>query len=249
MAGVERLDLGLVARNAAQIVLARPITSLALTAVVALLPELVDVLQNRLSPGLDAREFSAPVIIWIVVSFAVFSALGGIAQGSLTTSLLVRTDIGWSDRLAMGRWGSVTIVSSLYALCVTLRAMLLVLPGLFLATAWGLAPSVLAVEGVSPIESLRRSAALTRGNRLILGTLIVLYFSVILAMSWSSDSAIERGPTDTVGGFGTTASFLLSQAIDAAGSFVALVGSVAVYLELRRIHGQPTAELAAEVFD
>lgn len=53
----------------------------------------------------------------------------------------------------------------LYGFAVGLGAVLLVVPGLILFVMWSVALPSCLVEGLSPIESLSRSSALTKGSR------------------------------------------------------------------------------------
>ncbi|MCL2713117.1 MAG: hypothetical protein FWD68_00580 [Alphaproteobacteria bacterium] len=66
-------------------------------------------------------------------------------------------------------------VAVLITLGVLVGTILLVVPGIMLAVRWAVACPACIVEGAGPIASLRRSAALTDGERWVLFELFLLF--------------------------------------------------------------------------
>lgn len=78
------------------------------------------------------------------------------------------------------------IASTIYTLCVSVGALLLVVPALFLMTAWYFYAQVLVLETDSPLAALSKSFAVTAGNRLkTFGLMIVLMLIASVAYSFT----------------------------------------------------------------
>ena len=56
-------------------------------------------------------------------------------------------------------------MSGIYFLCVLIGFVLLIVPGIILAIGWQFAPYLVVEQGAGPIDALKRSWELTRGNR------------------------------------------------------------------------------------
>jgi hypothetical protein len=76
---------------------------------------------------------------------------------------------------ALARFLPLLGLAILYALALVVGLMLLVVPGLILLVMWAVVVPACLVEGLGPIQSMSRSAALTKGHRWqIFGIMILL---------------------------------------------------------------------------
>lgn len=127
-------------------------------------------------------DLTGPAGIAVSVGFLL---LLGSAYGGLVTALVClpgNPDSGselWQavkPVLAALIW--LTIV---YAVAVALGALLLVIPGLIIATIWAVGGQVVVVERLGVFQALSRSAALVKGNGFaVFGYLVVLALIVLL---------------------------------------------------------------------
>lgn len=144
----------------------------------------------------------------------------------------------------------VVLITLVYVVAVVLGCFFLLVPGLFLATAWGVAAPVAVVERLGVAASLRRSWALTAGYRwsvfgafLLIG-LTVLVISLVGGLLGVALAAVAGGSTVTL---------LLAAVVRAVlqgivGAFSS-AGLATVYTHLRRAkEGVAPRDLAA-VFD
>lgn len=87
------------------------------------------------------------------------------------------------------------IASAIYTLCVGIGAALLVVPGLFLMTAWYFYAQSLVVETDCPVGALRHSFAITAGNRLkTFGLMLVLMLIASVGYSFTLIGPIIVSP-------------------------------------------------------
>jgi hypothetical protein len=122
-----------------------------------------------------------------------------------------------------------------------LASILLIIPGLILLTMWFVAIPACVVEQTGPWKSLRRSAALTKGNRWkVFGIMLLLFIVTVVAGALMGALTVAAGTT-----IGLLANLLWSALI---GAFSAILG-VVTYHDLRVAkEGVDTDQIAA-VFD
>jgi len=134
-------------------------------------------------------------------------------------------------------------------LAVTAGTLLLIAPGVFLACALAVAIPVAVVERGGVGKALSRSFALTRGYRWrVLGG-----FLALLGLVWMIAFAVQIGAGIAVGiasallgGEGTTAALLLTQAGNLLVSPILGVGVAVAYHDLRAAkEGLDTSQIAA----
>lgn len=122
----------------------------------------------------------------------------------------------------------VSVVSMLAGFGIVIGLALLFLPGLFLLTIWAVALPVVVVERRSAVNSLRRSAALTDGNRWVIFGLV--------AIVWLVSAVTALVP-------------ILNLLVSLVGGVLCSVGLAVIYAELRRIRDGALPEELASVFD
>jgi hypothetical protein len=116
------------------------------------------------------RHFGAPALMLLIVTAALGMIGTALVQGALAESVREVHDgarlsnVGRLYERASARFGSLVGVSVLTSFGIVTGFLLLVVPGLVLATRWALAVPVVMVEGASPRAAMRRSRELVRGN-------------------------------------------------------------------------------------
>ncbi|MDB5452462.1 MAG: hypothetical protein JWO33_1040 [Caulobacteraceae bacterium] len=137
-----------------------------------------------------------------------------------------------------------------YALGVAFGLVLLIVPGLFLATIWAVSMPGLVVERLGVGDALRRSAQLTQGYRWQLfgiGAVFVLISSMI-------HGALDHGGpfSDGFGIFSFAGRVARELIVDIVDSVFALIGAVlttSVYYELRLLKEDAGPEELAAILD
>lgn len=253
MAETERLDVGRVVQRAIAIFHDHPLTVAGLSLAAAAIPMGLELALGLIAPRASPRtlELLGPVILRALGISATGLVAAGVLQGALTASVLSPPANPLSDRLATGRWGVVAMTSLLYAAAFQGGFVLLVLPGLIVATVWLTAPSVSVAERLGPFAALGRASALTRRNRLIILLLVVLYVTLSMVgpyLALRFGLPIRRRAYLASPAIGHVVAFALATIVEAIRMAVGAVGGLAIYLELRRIHDGPASEETAAVF-
>lgn len=125
------------------------------------------------------------------------------------------------------------VAALLASIGITIGFLLLIVPGLILLSWWAVVAPVVVIERRGPVAALGRSRELVRGNAWrVLGVVLV---AAILQLAAAIALSAVIGAVDD-GVVGVALSTLLSSAL------VAPIGAIAaavLYLELRRLHGEP----------
>jgi hypothetical protein len=146
-------------------------------------------------------------------------------------------------RLALRRFLPLILVSTLTSLAIGLGVLMLVVPGLLVATMWFLAAPVTAFEDASLSESFNRSQDLTRGSRWKIFALLLIILGVMIVLA-----AVEAFLESAVGlispSLGVIASPMLTVVLACFTTSIPAIVASATYVELRDLHGGgPTAVL------
>ena len=126
---------------------------------------------------------------WIGAIASAFVTLAGVfwLQGALVVAIEDlrdgRADLSIGETLSRvrPRMNTLGVVGILAALGITIGLILLIVPGLVLATWWLLVVPVVMLEGRSVMEAFGRSRELVRGNGWNVFGLIVLTFLILIA--------------------------------------------------------------------
>lgn len=151
--------LGVYARNAG--------VFLALSAAVVVPVHLVveGIGMEQLTSGYDADLSPAETAIPTAVSFLVVAPL----MAAMCIHALLRVGHGERPRVGpaltsgLEAFAPVLLAVVLAGLGIAVGLLLLILPGVYVAVRWYLAPQVVVVDGARGTEALRRSAELVRG--------------------------------------------------------------------------------------
>lgn len=127
-----------------------------------------------------------------------------------------------------------------------LGLVLLVVPGLILATGWSVAGPARVVEGPGVSKALQRSWDLTRGNRLRVFALFLLVWGAVLLVAVAAGVAL--GLAGFFGETPTAADVIAEGLVSGLVTAFPSVATAVAYLELRRLKEGPGTESLAEIF-
>ncbi len=177
------------------------------------------------------------VLLWVLLYFLLFATL---THGTICdlrgTPARIRESLSWCLGLLFPVIG-ITIIATIGA---GLGGMFFLVPGLILMTMWWVAVPAAVVERTGVINSLRRSAELTRGYRWkVFGVIVIIYIGQYILGELASLS-LAATPI-----FSVVASFLITVAITA---YFAVVTAVC-YHDLRVLKDGVGTDEIARVFD
>ncbi len=187
--------------------------------------------------GVSTIAIAALVLLWILLYFLLFATL---THGTICdlrgTPARIRESLSWGLGLLFPVIG-ITILATIGA---GLGAMFLLVPGLILMTMWWVAVPAAVIERTGVINSLRRSAELTRGYRWkVFGVIIVIYIGQ-LVLDVLTHFILAAAPI-----FSLVVSFLITVAFTA---YFAVVTAVC-YHDLRVLKDGVGTDEIARVFD
>jgi hypothetical protein len=184
------------------------------------------------------------VIITSIIGYIVFLFLSIVLQASLIVASANdlagrRVDFGECVSRAAAKLFPLIGLGIVVAIGVSIGFVFLIIPGIILYLMWMIAVPALMVENLGVFEALSRSSALTKGSRLkLLGLIVVFFiFSMIIGIPIGLLSLIS--PSLSV------VSTALLSAVSAA---VGAAGIAAVYIELRGAKEGTSSDQLASVF-
>jgi hypothetical protein len=127
--------------------------------------------------------------------------------------------------------------------------ILLIVPGIFLAVLWLVAAPVLVTEKRDIMESLKRSADLTRGHRWAIFGLLVIYAVIWWLTTFVVGLIGGAVGVALSGGEPSVTVVLLRPVINVVSAVLASAGIASVYYELRTAKEGVGADELAAVFD
>ena len=182
------------------------------------------------TPSTEANAISAAVLFFVVtplLTAMTATAVVEVGEGR-------EPDARRAIQAGLDVFAPLLAVLVLVFLGVLFGILLLVLPGIYLAVRWFVAPQTVVIEGKQGPEALQRSAELVRGSWWrVLGVVIVLnvvagLFGLLIQTPFAAIAdAVDSGAVALIG-------TILGNAVTL--SFVALAGTL-LYFDLRVRHG------------
>ncbi len=258
-AAPERFDIGRVFSGGFDIVRRRPVTFIVLTALFGYLPTAATLwLTTRLlpapTPGTLPNLAATFERLGLVELIAVLvGGFGWILQGSTAAAALSDfggRPLGIGEALARAapRMPIAYVLGVLATLGIVVGACLLVVPGVLLALAWSVAGIVAIVENTG-FGSFRRSAELTRDNRLSL-LIIFLVWGVVGVVVSLAVRGVSGAMLHVAGGAEPLwLTIGLQPLASAAVQVFSTATLIAAYVELRGVKEGLTASSLAALFD
>jgi Membrane domain of glycerophosphoryl diester phosphodiesterase len=124
----------------------------------------------------SGTALAGTLVAGLVQSAAVALAIAACFKAISAAYLGERTDAGESLRYALSRAIPLLVTYVIWVIIVSIGTLLLIIPGIFLATRLSMTFAALVFERTGPFGSLGRSWQLTKGNFWrTLGTLLVVF--------------------------------------------------------------------------
>lgn len=228
---------GVIARNAA--------IFLGLSLVIVGLPQLgIGMYVTPAASDPTALFTSAGAIVTSIVGYFVFLFLSIILQASLIVASAndiagKPVNFGECVSRAVAKLLPLIGLGIVVAVGISIGLVMLIIPGIILYLMWMVAVPAMMVENLDVSGALSRSAALTKGSRLKLLGLIVVFiiFSWIIAI-----------PIGLVSMISPSLSIVSSALLSTVSAAVGAAGIAAVYIELRATKEGASTEQLASVF-
>jgi hypothetical protein len=252
-------DVGRIVGRVGEIVRSKGVFLLAGSILLAGLPT---VASAWITPKLLSAAHLKPGLQFFFAQFAILEATGSIAAafGALVTAwialIMVRRFTGeGGDGLAVSAMdvarGSLPIgcVGLIYNACATLGAALLLIPGLYVMTAWCVATPAQVYEHRSIRLAFGRSLDLTRGRRLgVLGFLFAL--SVLeFVLNFGLQDVAAPGLSLVAAAQSPTWRFLISPLLGSFDHVITAAATASIYIELIELKQGGFRSAVLEVFD
>lgn len=162
-----------------------------------------------------------------------------------------RASLGDSLRKTLGRLLVIVIAAFLQGLLTGIGMVFCFVPGIIVACVLFVTVPAAVAEKTGPIESLRRSAALTDGSRVTIFLLLLIFLAI--AFTLSGVVSIVQLPGEMAGEVAnalpfTLVVFAVQWAAQVLQTIVLAVLAAVVYARLRAIRDGIDAEALAQVF-
>lgn len=138
------------------------------------------------TPGFG-RFFGPSVLLGLVLTFIITPFVtGAVAKATADIYLGSDPEVGDTYSFALGKFGSLLLVSILYGLVVVGGFILLIIPGIYFAIKYIFSTTAVVVESRSGTDALKRSGALSKDffwkilGTVVLTTIIVFIVGGIL---------------------------------------------------------------------
>ena len=256
-AASERFDIGRVFSGGFEIVGRRPLTMIVLTAIFAYLPGVATLwlTTHALPPpkpgvGLAAVGPALGRLGGVEVIAVVVGGLGWILHGAVAAAALSdygERPLGVGEALARAapRMPLVYVLGLLASIAIAVGTVLLIVPGILLALAWSVGGIVATVENTG-FKSFGRSAELTRGNRISIFIIFIVYAIAGMIVSFAVRAVSGAALTPLAPPLWLTFVQPLASAVVQAFSVATMV---AAYVELRGVKEGLAAPSLASLFD
>ncbi|WAC24132.1 hypothetical protein [Blastomonas sp. SL216] len=183
-------------------------------------------------------------IVSSIVGYVLFLFLSIILQASLIVASandIAGRPVNFGECVsrAIGKLLPLIGLGIVVAIGISIGLVMLIIPGIILYLMWMVAVPAMMVENLSVSDALSRSSALTKGSRLkLLGLIIVfIIFSTIIGI-----------PIGIISLISPSLSVVSSAVLSTVSAAVGAAGIAAVYIELRGTKEGASSEQLASVF-
>ena len=201
------------------------------------------------SAAFGAAALGGAAISYIVQAIAAYILQGAITYGAVADLNGRKPTLGECLSTGVRHAGWLFLLAVVATVATVFGYLLLIVPGLMIATAWLVAAPAQVVERTGVFGALSRSADLTRGHRWPVFGLMVAYGlgafmvqSVVIGVI----SAVAMGSPANAR---LVAQVFLTPIVTTITGLVAAVGVASVYYELRSVREGVGPEALAAVFD
>jgi hypothetical protein len=120
---------------------------------------------------------------------------------------------------------------------ITVGLILLIVPGLFLLTIWAVIVPVIVIERSRVLDEFGRSRELVRHNGWQVFGVIVVLFLLQLVLGGVGNAIVGGASDDSFLGYAIADLIVRVLVVP-----LSAIGATVLYVELRRVHGEPLAE-------
>ena len=144
---------------------------------VAIFPPLI--IMALVPPSMGAIAISS--IVSMILALTVQGAMAYAVYRSLCGDT---ASLGESVQRGMARFIPLFLAALLSGLGIGIGSMLLLIPGIILTCMWAVVIPACVVEGLGPVQSLSRSAELTKGYRMTIFGLALVYYLLVFGINY-----------------------------------------------------------------
>jgi len=246
----QHLDIGRVLNNTFGVIKRNPLIFLGLSFLIVALPQAL----IQLATGAPVAEGDAAAMMEMFSSPSIVAGTAGgwllfvILSVLLQATFIIATvkdlngqkvSLGECLSQAIGKLLPLIGLGILMTLGIALGMILLIIPGLILSLMWIVASPAMMAEDKGIIDSLKRSAELTKGSKRWIVLLFVVY--IILTMILG----LFMLPFAFAG---TTAIMLVGLVVNTLSGAIQGTGIAAVYVDLRIVKEGGNTDALADVF-
>ncbi len=239
-----KVDISRVLNNTFGVISRNPVVFLGLPFLILGVPNaILQFIQG--DPAAVVGAFASPaVIISSIVGFFVLIFFSVVLQATLIVATVKdlggeQINLGDCINKALSKFLPLIGLGILMSLGIAAGLILLIVPGVILALMWMVSTPVLMTENKGVIDSMKRSAELTSGSKLLLFLLMVIY--VVLA-------AIIGGIGGALSIFSASGAAIVALLVNTITRAIEGAAIASVYVDLRTMkEGADTGSLA-EVF-
>jgi hypothetical protein len=162
-----------------------------------------------------------------------------------------RASIGDSLQKTFGRLLVILATSILQGLLVGIGVLFCIVPGVIISCALFVSVPAAVAEKTGPIESLKRSAALTDGSRVTIFLVLLIFMAISFALGGMTAIAALPGAMAGEAGSGlpfTLLAFAVQWVTQVLQTIVFAVLAAVIYARLRAIRDGIDADALAQVF-
>ena len=143
-----------------------PLFTLALIVVTPYVLLIDGVWGRALAEGADARQNNGPTAVYVLIGFLIVQPLMAACASRFLLALADgrELDVGQTLREGASAVLPAAAAVAIAAIGIAAGALLLVLPGIWLAVRWAFVAQAVVVDGERGVEALRHSAALVDGR-------------------------------------------------------------------------------------
>lgn len=193
-------------------------------ALVATLPGLVHLAVFGPPNGFDAGM----AVVTLLNFLLLFVVEGALCLGAFRVAEGYMPAFREGFDLGLKRFLPLLGATLLTGIAVYVGFMLLIVPGMIVACVLAVGIPVCALEGLGPIESLRRSAFLTKGQRWRIFFAYLVLFVPIILIGLLNGLVVMRSGAATFG-------YVLNAVLNLFWTAIAAIFSTLMYIELRRL--------------
>ncbi|ATW03043.1 hypothetical protein [Sphingorhabdus sp. YGSMI21] len=246
----EHLDIGRVLNNTFGVIMRNPLIFLGLSFLIVALPQaLVQLATGAATASSDPDAmmamFSSPSMIaasaggWLLVM--ILSILLQATFIIATVKDLNGQPVSLADCIAqaIGKFLPLIGLGIVMTLGIMAGMILLIIPGLILALMWIVASPVMMAEDKGIIDSLKRSAELTKGSKRWIVLLFVVYIILSMILGMLMIPFVFAGPI---------AIMLVGLVINTLTGAIQGTGIAAIYVDLRIVKEGGNSDALSDIF-